>query len=190
MATFSPVLIRETDFCLALIIKPNNREKLEFLKFFMTPKNNRRLNHGFIKPRQFRQCLEYLSLKLPEHDLGVLETHFTEARHGFNYQRLLTLVQPAENDPPKYAVFRDELERLNQKRQVESDTVTGSFADLQSILRALKTQVAQRRVSIYEWLRDHDKLNAGRIAAETFRRALNLCNFGLTPDEVDIVINQ
>lgn len=53
----------------------------------------------------------------------------------------------------------------------------------------LKDQVFRRRISIYEWLRDHDKLNSGRLLKETFRRAIDLCNLELEPSEIELIIN-
>ena len=35
-----------------------------------------------------------------------------------------------------------------------------------------------------EFMRDYDKLRSGRIPATSFRRALDLCGFGLGQDEV------
>lgn len=50
-------------------------------------------------------------------------------------------------------------------------------------------KVFKKRVSIYEWLRDHDKLNSGRLPKETFRRALNLCNLDIQPGEIELIVN-
>ena len=37
---------------------------------------------------------------------------------------------------------------------------------------------------VLEFMRDYDKLRSGRIPATSFRRALDLCGFGLGQDEV------
>jgi len=50
-------------------------------------------------------------------------------------------------------------------------------------------KVFKRRVSIYEWLRDHDKLNSGRLLKETFKRAIDLCKLDLQPSEIELIIN-
>jgi hypothetical protein len=47
----------------------------------------------------------------------------------------------------------------------------------------------RKRVSIYEWLRDHDKLNSGRIPRETFKRSINLCNLDLQQSEIETIMN-
>jgi hypothetical protein len=42
---------------------------------------------------------------------------------------------------------------------------------------------------ILEWLRDHDKLNCGRLNRDTFRRAINLCNLKIEQSEIDLIMN-
>lgn len=100
-----------------------------------------------MKPKQFQKCLEYLSLKLADKDIKVLEDNFTD-ENGFNYNKLLNLVQPAIIDPPKYLVFKEELERLNAKKQLESSS-DGSFNEIQSLLKSVKNEVS---ISIEELL--------------------------------------
>ena len=46
------------------------------------------------------------------------------------------------------------------------------------------SQVMKERVRVLEFMRDYDKLRSGRIPATSFRRALDLCGFGLAPEEV------
>lgn len=50
-------------------------------------------------------------------------------------------------------------------------------------------KVYKNRVSIYEWLRDHDKLNSGKLLKDTFKRAINLCNLDLEKSEIEMIIN-
>ena len=45
-------------------------------------------------------------------------------------------------------------------------------------------QVMKERMRVLEFMRDYDKLRSGRIPATSFRRALDLCGFGLGQDEV------
>ena len=42
----------------------------------------------------------------------------------------------------------------------------------------------KERMRVLEFMRDYDKLRSGRIPATSFRRALDLCGFGLGQDEV------
>ena len=46
------------------------------------------------------------------------------------------------------------------------------------------SQVCKERIRVLEFMRDYDKLRSGRIPVTTFRRALDLCGFELTPVEV------
>lgn len=41
-----------------------------------------------------------------------------------------------------------------------------------------------------EFLRDYDKLRSGYILCTVFRRALDLCGFGLTSSEVHVLDNE
>ena len=45
-------------------------------------------------------------------------------------------------------------------------------------------QVIKERVRVLEFMKDYDKLRSGRIPATSFRRALDLCGFGLEQAEV------
>ena len=96
------------------------------------------MNHGYIRPKQFRQSLEYLSLKLSDQDIAVLEAYFTDDE-GFNYEKLLSIIQPADNDLPKYSVLKAELKRLNNKKPFSDNS--GSFSEIQSLLKCIKTEV-------------------------------------------------
>ena len=46
------------------------------------------------------------------------------------------------------------------------------------------SQVSKERVRVLEFMRDYDKLRSGRISVTSFRRALDLCGFGLSQEEV------
>ena len=46
------------------------------------------------------------------------------------------------------------------------------------------TQVSKERIRVLEFMRDYDKLRSGRIPCTSFRRALDLCGFGLSQMEV------
>ena len=51
-------------------------------------------------------------------------------------------------------------------------------------------QVFKQRVRIHEWMHDFDKLNHGRMLKPNFRRALDLCRFGLLESELAILEDQ
>ena len=54
------------------------------------------------------------------------------------------------------------------------------------IFRANK-KVFRRRIRLYEWLKDHDKLNCGRMSFDTFRRAINPCQLELAESELSLL---
>lgn len=143
------------------------------------------LSHGHVTRKQFYQSLTKIGLHMSEKDVAILEGKFMNKK-GFNYLEFLTKLQPTIVEGPKYQNLKDELDRLNTvKATYESKPVD----DVQSVLRKLKDQVFRRRISIYEWLRDHDKLNSGRLLKETFRRAIDLCQLELEPSEIELIIN-
>lgn len=143
------------------------------------------LSHGHVTRKQFYQSLTKIGLHMSEKDVAILEAKFMNKK-GFNYLEFLTKLQPTIVEGPKYQDLKDELDRLNAPKPIyESKPVD----DVQSVLRKLKDQVFRRRISIYEWLRDHDKLNSGRLLKETFRRAIDLCQLELEPSEIELIIN-
>jgi len=63
--------------------------------------------------------------------------------------------------------LQEELQSLNKQRILpEIKPVTS----IQEVLQKIKGQVFRRRIRLYEWLKDHDKLNSGRMSFDTFRR--------------------
>jgi len=144
-----------------------------------------KLSHGHVTKKQFYQSLTKIGIQLSDKDVAILEAKFVNKK-GFNYLEFLMKLQPSAVEKAKYADLKDELDRLNTVKPVyESKPLN----DIQSILLKVKDLVFRRRISIYEWLRDHDKLNSGRLLKETFRRAINLCNLEIEPSEVELIIN-
>ena len=43
---------------------------------------------------------------------------------------------------------------------------------------------------IYEFMKDYDKLRCGRVHVTAFSRALDLCGFELSPEEVYVLKNR
>jgi hypothetical protein len=52
------------------------------------------------------------------------------------------------------------------------------------VTNIIPVQVSKERVRVGEFMKDYDKLRSGRVSCINFARALDLCGFGLTPDEV------
>ena len=94
--------------------------------------------------------------------------------YGFNYVKFLNELQPSVVWEPKFSKLQQELADLNGNKVLEEFRPA---TNIQSVLKKIKDLVLKKRVRIYEWLRDHDKLNSGRLPKETFRRAIDLCNF-------------
>ncbi len=46
-------------------------------------------------------------------------------------------------------------------------------------------QVSKERIRVLEFMADYDKLRCGRIPVPSFIRALDLCGFKLTPNEMN-----
>ena len=51
-------------------------------------------------------------------------------------------------------------------------------------------QVSKERVRVGEFMKDYDKLKSGRVSCINFAHGLDLCGFGLTPDEVMVLENR
>lgn len=135
--------------------------------------------------KQFYQSLNKIGLKLSDTEVAILEAKFTN-KSGFNYRQFLDYLQPIEVEKAKYNDLKQDLDRLNTIKPVYE---SNPLFDVQSILIKIKDQVYKRRVSIYEWLRDHDKLNSGRLLKETFKRAIDLCSLDLQPSEIELIVN-
>jgi predicted DNA binding CopG/RHH family protein len=146
-----------------------------------------KLSHGHVTKKQFHQALTKVNLHLSDREVAVLEAKFMNNK-GFNYQEFLGRVQSCEKEKEsaKYQDLKNELNRLNSVKAVYESK---PLCDVQSILLKLKDLVFRRRISIYEWLRDHDKLNSGRLLKETFRRAINLCNLDIEQSEIEYIMD-
>jgi Ca2+-binding EF-hand superfamily protein len=144
-----------------------------------------KLNRAHVTSKQFHQCLAKLGLPVVDKNVQILEAKFTD-NLGFNYVEFLGKLQPHPVVAPKYHEFRAELAKLNSKKNTYE---SNPFNDVQSVLAKVKDQVYKKRVSIYEWLRDHDKLNSGKLLKDTFKRAIDLCNLDLETSEIEMIIN-
>jgi len=64
-------------------------------------------------------------------------------------------------------------------------TVPKDFSD---VMNKIKTKVMKEAVRVYEFMKDYDKLRTGRMLKTSFPRALDLCALGLTPSEINTVM--
>ncbi len=103
---------------------------------------------------------------------------------GFSYVKFMNELQPTIVEEPKYSKFQQELADLNANKVLEEFRPA---KNVQGVLKKIKDLVLKKRVRIYEWLRDHDKLNSGRLPKETFRRAFDLCNFEVKEAEYALI---
>ena len=142
-----------------------------------------RLNRGHITNQQFRQALAILDLVGSESEMTATSAKFLDD-HGFNYFKFLNELQPNNLEEPKFSKLQQDLADLNANKVLEEFRPASS---VQSVLKKIKDLVLKKRVRIYEWLRDHDKLNSGRLPKETFRRAFDLCNFGVKEAEYSLI---
>ena len=159
-----------------------------------------RHNRGHVTRVQFRQCLAIAGINGTERELECVESAFVDDI-GFNYRAFLRHVQPFQVDSLRYQTLQQELKDLNgQKVLPEIKPLTSIQDVLQKIKGQVRlspllsvegdvrsVQVFRRRIRLYEWLKDHDKLNSGRLPCDTFRRAINPCQLELTESELSLL---
>ncbi|UJR13405.1 hypothetical protein I4U23_000420 [Adineta vaga] len=126
-----------------------------------------RHNRGHVTRGQFRQCLAIAGLPYTPKQLEAVEAAFMDD-DGFAYRRFLEWIQPRRIDPLRYNILQKELQDLNKQKVLPE---TKPLRSIQDVLQKIKGQVFRRRIRLYEWLKDHDKLNCGRLPFDTFRRA-------------------
>lgn len=142
-----------------------------------------RHNRGHVTQNQFRQCLSIVGLDSTEKQFQSVESVFMDDQ-GFNYRPFIEIVQPLIHDHLRYDDLQNDLTKLNSKKLLEELEPLNSIQD---VLQKVKGQVFRRRIRLYEWLKDHDKLNCGRLQIETFRRAINPCQLELKEKEVSLL---
>jgi Ca2+-binding EF-hand superfamily protein len=142
-----------------------------------------RHHHGYITRSQFRQCMCYLQLQMSEDEAEVIMTQFSDNK-GFNYLRFLQEIQPVEEVQNKYPHLLTQT--TAQRQSLQESLQTGSrlrTVNVDQVLERMKTKVAKERIRVLEFLRDYDKLRSYTMSATSFRRALDLCGFNLSPPE-------
>ncbi|CAF1479095.1 unnamed protein product, partial [Didymodactylos carnosus] len=140
-------------------------------------------NRGHVTRAQFRQSLAILGLPYTEKDLEAVESAFIDD-DGFNYRRFLETISPIKVEQLKYSILQQELKDLGKQRVLPENK---PLTSIQDVLQKIKIQVYRRRIRLYEWLKDHDKLNCGRLPCDTFRRAINPCNLELLESELSLL---
>ncbi|CAF3527653.1 unnamed protein product [Rotaria socialis] len=140
-------------------------------------------NLGHVTRLQFRQCLAIAGLTYTEKELEAVEAAFIDD-NGFAYRHFLEWIIPRRPEPLRYNILQEDLKNLNKQRVLpEIKPVTS----IQDVLQKIKGQVFRCRIRLYEWLKDHDKLNSGRMSFDTFRRALNPCQLELLESELSLL---
>ncbi|CAF3578067.1 unnamed protein product, partial [Rotaria sordida] len=142
-----------------------------------------RHNRGHVTRLQFRQCLAIAGLSYTQKELEAVEAAFIDD-NGFHYRRFLEWIQPRRIEPLRYNILQQELKNLNKQRIPPE---IKSLTSIQDVLQKIKGQVYRRRIRLNEWLKDHDKLNCGRMSFDTFRRAINPCQLELTESELSLL---
>lgn len=94
------------------------------------------------------------------------------------------MIQPGKVEPIRYDNLQEDLNRLNKQKSL---TEVEPLSSIQDVLQKIKGQVFRRRIRLNEWLKDHDKLNSGRLPVETFRRAINPCQLELKEKELSLL---
>lgn len=61
--------------------------------------------------------------------------------------------------------------------------------DIVQIMAKIKGKVVRERIRVQEFLKDFDRCNQQVISRVDFKRGLNLCNFDLSDDEVDTIMD-
>lgn len=141
-------------------------------------------NMGYVTSSQFRQCLSYLGLGASEEEVRAMDLRFSDSK-GFNYLSFLGELQPSQQLEDKYHTRMGQLTAKKHQQLASggsSDAVETVSAE--QVLDKIKTKVSKERIRVLEFMRDYDKLRSGRISRTSFRRALDLCGFGLNQAEV------
>ncbi|EDV26117.1 uncharacterized protein TRIADDRAFT_24458 [Trichoplax adhaerens] len=144
-------------------------------------------NHGHVTSFQFRQCLTYMGLHTSDEELQIIEEKFADSE-GFNYVEFLQVVQPEKRDQPTYAT-RLNARNIDQFSTNPSDGFTSHSTEVRQLIDSLKSKVMKERIRVSEFMRDYDRLRSGRLQRATFRRALDLCRFGLNIDQYNLIEN-
>ncbi|CAF1138992.1 unnamed protein product [Adineta steineri] len=153
------------------------------IDLYHTFKQFDRHNRGHVTRGQFRQCLAIAGLPYTQKELEAVEAALIDD-DGFHYRRFREWIQPRRIDPFRYNILQQELKDLNKQKILPEGNPLSSIQD---VLQKIKGQVFRRRIRLYEWLKDHDKLNCGRLPCDTFRRAINPCQLELTESELSLL---
>ena len=80
-----------------------------------------------------------------------------------------------------------------REQQLHNKVTEAKYVNLPPLSLSLSLfnfKVCKERIRVLEFMRDYDKLRSGRISLTSFRRALDLCGFELSPPEVVALENR
>lgn len=98
---------------------------------------------------------------------------------GFNYPRLVHDIKPiAKNQNCQLSRSTKALPTCSSKPEE---------ADLKKILQKLLARIKRRKPKLFNFLREHDRLNHGYISGIDFHRALDRAGFELTEKEIKVL---
>ncbi|KAJ8950487.1 hypothetical protein NQ314_007874 [Rhamnusium bicolor] len=78
------------------------------------------------------------------------------------------------------------MKRLNEEPQKMKPT--RQEQDIVQVLAKVKGKVVRERIRVMEFMRDYDRCNEQVISREDFKRALSVCRFDLTENEVETLM--
>ena len=144
-----------------------------------------RHNNGHVTKHQFRQSLATLNLCADDVEMEAIESRYSDSV-GFDYIRFLADLMPEYREGPKYKEHIEELKAINShKKPPEFNAVD----TLEQVMTKIKAIVIKKRMRIYEFMKDYDKLKTGRVLESNFARALDLAGLGLKESEVHMLID-
>ena len=142
-----------------------------------------RHNNGHVTKQQFRQSLAVLHLAADEIETLAIEARYSD-KIGFNYIKFLADLVPQYQEAPKYKEHIQELIAVNSNKKPPEIDAESDFSLLMTKVKAI---VARRRMRLYEFMKDYDKLKTGRVLEANFARALDLSGLGLKESEMTML---
>ncbi|XP_076267066.1 uncharacterized protein LOC143200510 isoform X1 [Rhynchophorus ferrugineus] len=143
-------------------------------------------NNGHVSRNQMRQALNSNGILLSDDELFSLEERFNNDM-GFNYFWFLKEVEPKPTDEPLYIGFLQDMKRLNS--EPPKAPPSRKERDIVQILAKIKGKVVRERIRVLEFMRYFDRCNQQVISRDDFHRALLICRFELTCNEIETLLN-
>ncbi|KAF7278926.1 hypothetical protein GWI33_007829 [Rhynchophorus ferrugineus] len=143
-------------------------------------------NNGHVSRNQMRQALNSNGILLSDDELFSLEERFNSDM-GFNYFWFLKEVKPKPTDEPLYIGFLQDMKRLNS--EPPKAPPSRKERDIVQILAKIKGKVVREIIRVLEFMRYFDRCNQQVISRDDFLRALLICRFELTCNEIETLLN-